>query len=138
LALEPIVSELEGIGASEVVKALRDAADFNFPGAALHAAAAAAAVVAAHEVAGWAGGSSSGGSSGSAGGASSGGTPGGGTFEPRTASQGAGMVNITLITRNPFGRDSIQNVAWELNRSGILNRPPIEIPPTTGLVRGAP
>jgi len=137
IALEPVVSELESIAAKEAVKALEAAASFNFPGAALHTAAAAAAIVAAHEVAGWAGGSSSGGSSGSAGGAGSGGSQGGGTFEPRTGAQGAGSVTINLITRNPYGRDQVQQVMWEINRAGILNRPPVEIPPTTGIQRGA-
>jgi hypothetical protein len=75
-----------------------------------------------------------GGSAAGGGGAGSGaGAPERGTFEPRTSSQGAGSVVINIITRNPYGRDSIQQVAWELNRSGILNRPPIEIPPTSGI-----
>lgn len=74
-----------------------------------------------------------GGSAGGGGGNSAGGFDGAGTFEPRDSSAGTSQT-IYLITKDPYGRDQIQRVAWELDRAGVMKRPPTEIPPTTGLV----
>jgi hypothetical protein len=126
LALEPIVDRLEGIAAQQAVEALASWPDF--PAMAAHGLAAAAATAAAREVAGWAGlGSKGGGGAGAGAGAPA------GTFEPRTAGEGAGGFNLTIITANPLGPDHIQNVAYELNRAGILKRPIVQLPPTTGI-----
>lgn len=76
-----------------------------------------------------------GGGSGGGGGAAGGGGERG-TFEPRTSStRDGGPVVINLITRDPYGRESIQSVMYEINRAGILGRGPIEfpIPATTGV-----
>lgn len=97
----------------------------DYVGAGFHFAASAGFVAAAAAGAAEAGG----------GGGSSGGGDGGGagqtTFTPNAAKD-AGQQNIYLITRDPYGRDAIQRVAYELDRSGKLNRP-IPISPTTGL-----
>jgi hypothetical protein len=126
LALEPIASELEGLAIREGVKAVT-----SWPNAlamAKHAAGAAAAIAGAREVYALAGGGGGkGGSSGGGGGASE-----AGTFEARDNGMG-GSQSITLITRDPYGRDQIQRVAWELDRAGVMKRPPTQIPPTTGL-----
>lgn len=127
LALEPIVSELEGLAAREAVKAFTSWP--NVPAMAKHAAGAALATAAAREVSGWAGGGSKGGG----GSASAGGGYGGGTFEPRPESEGNGMMSLTIITQNAMGPDHIQNVAFNLNRAGVLKRPAIQLPATTGI-----
>jgi hypothetical protein len=47
-------------------------------------------------------------------------------------------MHLTIITQNALGPDHIQNIAYQLNRSGILKQPLIEIPATTGItVRAA-
>ena len=127
LALEPIASELEGLAIREGVKAIT-----SWPNAiamAKHAAGAAAAIAGAREVYALAGGggSAKGGSGGGGGGVAE-----AGTFEPRDNGQG-GSQSIYLITHNPYGRDQIQRVAWELDRAGVMKRPPTQIPPTTGI-----
>lgn len=77
---------------------------------------------------------------GGSGGAGSGGGGGSATeasrFEPSAASAGVGSgVTINLITRDPYGRESIQQTLFSLERAGVLKTPAIEIPPTNGLVR---
>lgn len=76
---------------------------------------------------------------GGGGGAGSGGGGGSATeasrFEPSAASAGVGSgVTINLITRDPYGRESIQQTIWSLERAGVLKTPGIQIPPTNGLV----
>jgi hypothetical protein len=111
-------------------KAIGSLATGDFRGAALHGAAALelakAAALGAQESLG--GGNAGGGGSGGAGGGNS------QTFEPRNASEGAGVMHLTIITQNALGPDHIQNIAFQLNRSGILKQPLIEIPATTGIV----
>ncbi|MEX1185323.1 MAG: hypothetical protein WEA80_01880 [Gemmatimonadaceae bacterium] len=75
---------------------------------------------------------------GGGGGAGSGG--GGGSaseasrFEPSAGSSGAGSgITINLITRDPYGRESIQQTLYSLERAGVLKTPAIQIPPTTGI-----
>jgi hypothetical protein len=128
LALEPIVSRLEGLAAQQAVEVLTSWP--NFAAMAAHGAAAAAATAAAREVAGWAGSSSrSGGSAGSGGGGS-----GAGSFEPRSSTEGQGSVTIQLYTQNPYGVEQMQQVQYLLERAGIMKRPGVQIPPTSGLI----
>ena len=127
LALEPIAGELEGLAISEGVKVIT-----SWPNAiamAKHAAGAALALAGAREVYALAGG---GGSAKGAGGGSGGGVAGAGTFEPRDNGQGGSQV-INLYTTNPYGREQIQQVKYELDRAGVMKRPGIEIAPTTGI-----
>lgn len=124
LALEPIITRLEGIAVREGIEAALEAAMFNFPGAARHAAVAAAAIGGARTLAGWAGG---GGGGGRGGGVPSVGGGGGGapsTFEPR-GSGGAGGQTIIINTIDPTSRGVINTVRYQLNRSDVLNRPMI-------------
>lgn len=132
LALEPIVSELEGLAAREAVKALTSWP--NVPAMAKHAAGAALATAAAREVSGWAGGGTKGSHSGASGG---GGGYGGGTFEPRTGADNNGTMNFTIITQNAMGPDHIQNLAYQLNRAGVMKRPLVQLPATTGITVSA-
>lgn len=127
LALEPLITELEGIAVSEGAKALKDAAAFNLPGAALHTAAAAAAVLAARKVASLGGLGGVAGAGGAAGGAAGATSP---VFQPASQGAGSGNVVINLITRDPYGREQIAQTIYELRRAGIINRP---IPTTSGL-----
>lgn len=99
----------------------------NFAGAAEYFAAAvqfgAAAALAGQESLG------GGGSAGSGGG----GSQNVGTFEPRDNGAGGGGTTINLYTTNPYGREQIQQVKFELDRANVMRRPGIEIPPTTGI-----
>ena len=75
---------------------------------------------------------------GGGGGAGSGSGGGGATeasrFEPRAGSAGAGSgVTINLITRDPYGRESIQQTIYSLERAGVLKTPGIQVPTTNGL-----
>lgn len=128
-ALSPLIKELEGTAVRQFVRAAASWAAGDFVGAARHAAAGALATAGAREVAQL--GEMAGG------GGSAGGSAGGGgnstTFEPRNAAEGGGMMNLTIITQNALGPDHIQNIAFQLNRSGILKQPLIEIPATTGI-----
>lgn len=134
LALEPVSKELQGIAIREAVKAKAAIATGNFPGAALHGGAALAALMAARQVGQLAGNGESGGGGAASGGGGSTST----TFEPRSASGTAsGSVVINLITQDPYGRENIQRVMYEVNRAGVLKVPAVEIPPTTA-VRSAP
>jgi hypothetical protein len=121
--------------AIEFGKAIGSAASFDFRGAALHAASglalAKAAALGAKESLG--GGGAGGGGGSSAGG---GGDPNG-AFRPRTGTEGQGGVTINLITQDPYGATKIQQVMYELNRAQVLGRPPVQIPPTTGISRVA-
>jgi hypothetical protein len=115
-------------------KAIGSLAALDFRGAALHGAAALelakAAALGAQESLGG-GRTASGGGGGAAGGNSQ-------TFEPRSAAEASSGFNLTVITQNALGPDHIQNIAFQLNRSGILKQPLIEIPATTGItVRAA-
>lgn len=98
----------------------------NFAGAAEYFAAAvqfgAAAALGGQESLG--GGGSSGG-----GGA---GTTSAATFEPRNNGTG-GTAVINLYTTNPYGREQIQQVKYDLEQADIMRRPGIQIPPTTGI-----
>lgn len=120
--------EIGAEGAYDAVLALREGglalasfASGDFAGGALHLASAAqlgaAAALAGQEALG--GGTSSGGGGGGASGA--------GTFEPRNAASGGPQV-INLYTTNPYSRENIQQVQYELDRAGVL-----KIPPTTGI-----
>jgi hypothetical protein len=64
----------------------------------------------------------------------SGGGGGGGssTFTPSQQPAG-GTTVINLITKDPYGKESINQVSYQLQRNGTLNVP---IYPTTGLVPG--
>lgn len=121
--------------AIEFGKAIGSAASLDFRGAALHAssglALARAAALGAKESLG-------GGSAGSSGGgAGGGGADPNGAFRPRTGTEGQGNVVINLLTQDPYGQTKIQQVMYELNRAQILGRPPVQIPPTTGIQRVA-
>jgi hypothetical protein len=109
-------------------KAIGSAAAGDFRGAALHAAAALelgkAAALGAQESLG--GGTS--GSGGGGGGAAS----DNGTFQARDTS-GGGQSVIILQTINPFSREVMGEVEYQLNRGRVLKRP-LQIAPTTGLV----
>lgn len=131
MALDPIITELQGIAVRQAIKAAQHAAAFDFVGAAKHAAVAGLALGGARQVAqlGGGGGGAGGGAVGSAGGG------GGSTFEPRSGGVGAGVVHLTLITRNPYGRDEIQNTLYELQRGGMLRLPPVQLPPTAKIER---
>jgi hypothetical protein len=113
-------------------KAIGAAASGNWAGAALHAASALeltkAAALGAQESLG-------GGTSGAGGGGASGGGGSSTTFEPRSGTEGQGMVTINLLTQNPYGAEQIQQVQYQLQRADILKRP-IPISPTNQL-RGA-
>jgi hypothetical protein len=105
----------------------------NFGGGALHLAAAAgygaAAVAAGAEAAGVI-------SGGGGGGSSTGGSFGDSTtFQPRDGN-GSGAQVINLYTVNPYTREAMGVLSYELNRGGILKRP-IPISPTTGLLGAA-
>lgn len=130
MALDPIITELEGIAVRQAIKAAQHAAAFDFVGAAKHAAVAGLALAGARQVARIGGGGGGGGSSAPAGGGGS-----STTFEPRTRGEGAGSVHLTLITRNPYGRDQIQNTMYELQRAEMLKLPPVPLPPTSGVAR---
>lgn len=126
--LEPIVTELEGIASRELIKGM---ASFMNPfAAAKHFAVAGLAIVAARKVAQKAG-IAGGGDAGAGGG---GGGSSKGTFEPRTSTEGVGGMQLNLYTMNPYGVENIQRVQFELTRGGIMKRPGIDIPPTTGIV----
>lgn len=117
-------------------KAIGYAADFQF----LQAAQAAAASVEFARVAAVAGSEAAGGAGARAGGGGGGGATSASTFEPRGQTQGNGAVTVVLVTRDPFGRDTIQQTMYAINRSeklGVPALPPIQIPPTTGLDRVA-
>jgi hypothetical protein len=58
-------------------------------------------------------------------------------FRPRTGTEGQGNVVINLLTQDPYGATKIQQVMYELNRAQVLGRPPVQIPPTTGISRVA-
>lgn len=120
--------------AIEFGRALGSAAAMDWRGAALHTASALslakAAMLGAKESLG-------GGGGGSAGGGSGGGGDPAGTFRPRSSTEGQGGFTLNLITTDPFGRNNIQRLMWEINRSEILNVPPIAVPPTTGVQRVA-
>jgi hypothetical protein len=72
------------------------------------------------------------GGGGTGGGASSGGGGGSSTFTPNQQPAG-GTTVINLITKDPYGKESINQVSYQLQRNGTLNVP---IYPTTGLVPG--
>lgn len=109
--------------AIEAGKAIGSLATGDFRGAGLHAAAAAelgkAAALGAKESLG--GGGNSGGSGGG----------GGTTFTPRERGEGGGAQVLNLYTVDPYSREAISVVSYELGRSGVLKKP-INIPPTTG------
>lgn len=126
LALEPIAGELEGVAIREAVKAVTSWP--NPIAMAKHAAGAALAIAGAREIYALAGGGGGKGGFGGGGGSAS----GAGTFEPRDNGQG-GSQSIYLITQDPYGRNQMQRVQWELDRAGVMKRPPIQIPPTTGI-----
>lgn len=114
LALEPIITELEGIAARELVRA---AASWMNPFAALkHVATAGLAVATARKLSQAAGG----GSSGAGGGGGGGG--GGTTFEPRIAAAGSPM-SFTLIMRDKSGRETARQTIDDLTRAGALKIP---------------
>lgn len=128
--------EIGAEGAHSAVLALKEGAAAlasfahgDFLGGGMHLASAAqfaaAAALAGQESLGGGGASSGGGGGG-------GGTSGAGTFEPRDNGQGSSQV-INLYTTNPYGREQIQQVKWELDRAGVLKRPAIQIAPTTGI-----
>jgi hypothetical protein len=121
--------------AIEFGKAIGSAASLDFRGAALHAssglALARAAALGAKESLGGGGGGSSGGGGGG------GGADPNGAFRPRTGTEGQGNVVINLLTQDPYGATKIQQVMYELNRAQVLGRPPVQIPPTTGISRVA-
>jgi hypothetical protein len=112
----------------EGAEALASFAHGDFAGGGLHLASAAqfaaTAALAAQESLG------GGRTAGSGGGG--GGVSGASTFEPRDNGQG-GSQAIYLVTKDPYGREQIQRVAWELDRAGQMKRPPIQIPPTSGI-----
>jgi hypothetical protein len=111
--------------ATEGAEAVASLAHGDFRGAALHGAAAvqfgAAAALGARESLG---------GGGTGGGAGGGGGSGSSTFTPNTQPAG-GTTVINLITKDPYGRESIQQVSYLLQRNGTLNVP---IHPTSGLV----
>lgn len=121
--------------AIEFGKAIGSAASFDFRGAALHAASglalAKAAALGAKESLGGGGAGASGGSGGG------GGADPNGAFRPRTGTEGQGNLVINLLTQDPYGATKIQQVMYELNRAEVLGRPPVAIPPTTGIQRVA-
>lgn len=124
-AIEPIVTWLEGTAAQELVAAARHAAALDFFGAARHAGVAALAIAAGRRLAGLAGLGGGGGAQGGAGG-------GTGTFTPAPSATGGGGTTINLYTRNPYGEDAIAETLYYTNRSDILKKPALQIPPTTG------
>jgi hypothetical protein len=113
--------------ATESAAAIASLAVGDFRGAALHGEAAlsygAAAALGARESLG--GGGSGGGASGGGGGDGGGGS----TFTPNQQPAG-GTTVINLITTDPYGRESINRVSWQLQRNGTLNVP---IYPTSGV-----
>lgn len=128
LALEPVAAELEGLAIREGVKVIT-----SWPNAAAmakHAAGAALAIAGAREVYALAGGGGSG--KGGGGGSGGGDASGAGTFQPRDDGQ-RGTAVINLYTTNPYGREQIQQVKFELDRAGVMKRPGVEIAPTTGI-----
>jgi hypothetical protein len=108
-------------------KAIGSLAAMDFRGAALHGAAALelakAAALGAQESLGGGRGASGGGGAGSGGGT---------TFEPRSGTEGQGMVTINLLSQNPYGAEQIQQISYLLQRGEILKRP-IPIGPTNQL-----
>jgi len=129
-ALEPEIKALEGSAAHEFAIAAKDLVTQNYAGAAMHAAGGAALIAGAKLVDSIAGGGGGSGYSGGGGGGG-GGTPG--TFRPNDQGQGNGSFTLNLITKHPASPDVVQSIAYELNRSNVLKRPPIQIPPTAGL-----
>lgn len=101
----------------------------NLPGAALHGVAAggyaAAALAAGAEAYGVL---HSGGGSGGTGSSGAGDST---VFQPRDSTGGGGMTLI-LQTVNPYSKEAISEVQYQLGRAGVLKRP-IPIAPTTGL-----
>jgi hypothetical protein len=93
----------------------------DYSGAAL-AALAAAAILGFTEAGGGGGGSSGGG----------GGGNNSGTFQPSPGNGQGGASVINLYTVNPYSRETMGVVSYELGRAGVLKRP-IQLPPTTGL-----
>jgi hypothetical protein len=131
--LTPIENFLDSIAVQETVAAVVDAAHLNFVGAAAHGAAAALAIAGARKVAQIGGlNSSSGGTSAPSTGSGASSYGSGSTFTPNTRDQNNGAIVVQLITTDPFNRQNIANVSYQLQRAGFLNRP-IYIPPTTGL-----
>jgi hypothetical protein len=122
--LTPLVNYLESVAESQIVDAAAEAAFGNLVGAAQHASVAALAIAGARKVAAIGGLNSSGG-----GGSSAGGYGGGSTFTPNAQPAG-GTTVINLITTDPYGRESINRVSWQLQRNGTLNVP---IYPTSGV-----
>lgn len=115
LALEPIITELEGIAARELVRA---AASWMNPFAALkHVATAGLAVATARKLS-----QAAGGGSGTGGGGGGGGSGGGTTFEPRVAAAGSPM-SFTLIMRDKSGRETARQTIDDLTRAGALKIP---------------
>jgi hypothetical protein len=73
------------------------------------------------------------GGGGGGGGAGSGGGGAGSVFTPRETNAGGGQV-IVLQTVDPFSREVIGQVQYELDRGRVLKRP-IFVPPTSGLAQ---
>lgn len=67
------------------------------------------------------------------GGGGYGGGPGVGTFRPDSAGSGNGDLHLTLITQHPSSPNVVDSVVYQINRGNTLKRPPIPIPPTSGI-----
>lgn len=127
--LDPEVKHMEAMATKEFAMAAA-AGFFNPVDALRHAAAGAAYTAGAIAISEFEdlGGGGSGGAGGGYGSSSQ------GTFTPATNDSSAGGgVTLNLITRNPYGRDSIQQTLFEIDRAGILKRQGINIPPTSGI-----
>ena len=66
------------------------------------------------------------------GGGGGGGGGGASVFEPN-AREGAGSFTLILVTKDPFGKESMAQTMFELQRSTDLKRT-MPIAPTTGLL----
>jgi hypothetical protein len=127
-ALAPIVKELEAIAASEAVKAVAHFATGDIGGGLAHTAASGIASAAAAKVANQGGLNSSGGGAGGGGGYT-----GGDQYSTRpAASERGGDTVVNLYTVDPYNRETIGVVSYELQRAGVTKRP-IYVPPTRGL-----
>lgn len=127
-ALAPIVKELEALAVSEGVKAVAHFATGDIGGGLAHTAASGLASAAAAKVANQGGLNSSGG-----GGNAGTSYTGGDNYSTRARdNERGGNTTVNLYTVDPYNRETIGVVSYELQRAGVTKRP-IYVPPTRGL-----
>lgn len=139
-ALAPEIMHLQALAAKHMALAAADFATGNVIGGAKETAGAAALTAGASLLAMFAQGSGGSGGGFGGGGGGGGGFGGGvGTFRPDSAGTDAGNVTIQLITKHPSSPDVVDSIVYQINRGNVLKRPPIPIPPTSGIqTPGAP